>query len=75
MTEALSQMRIEGQAYNRCFDTDSAHSGNWSGPLDTEVTTDPNGGQCNIGWTAVGEWLEYDVNVVQTGHYDLVFRR
>ena len=75
LTEALSQMRIEGEAYNRFFDTDTAHSGNCgSGPVDVEVTSDPNGGQCNIGWTAAGEWLEYDVNVLQTGNYDLVFR-
>jgi hypothetical protein len=75
LTEALSQLRIEGEAYNRFYDTDAAHTGNCgSGPVDAEVTTDPNGGQCNIGWTAAGEWLEYDVNIPQAGNYDLVFR-
>lgn len=75
LTQDLSQLRIEGEAFNRFFDTDTAHSGNCgSGPVDAEVTSDPKGGGCNIGWTAAGEWLEYDVNIPETGSYDLVLR-
>jgi hypothetical protein len=31
----------------------------------------PQSGEDNIGWTAEGEWLEYTVNVVQSGEYFL----
>ena len=75
LAEPLTQMRIEAEAFNRFFDSDTAHSGNCgSGPVDAEVTSDPNGGQCNVGWTAPGEWLEYDVNIAQAGNYDFVLR-
>jgi hypothetical protein len=75
ISQALSQLRIEAEAFNRFFDSDTAHSGNCgSGPVDAEVTTDPKGGQCNVGWTAPGEWLEYDVNIPQAGNYDVVLR-
>jgi len=75
VNEALSQFRVQAEAYNRFFDSDTAHSGNCgSGPVDAEVTSDPNGGGCNIGWTAAGEWLEYDVNIPQSGNYNFVFR-
>jgi carbohydrate binding protein with CBM35 domain len=75
LTQTLSQTRIEGEAFNRFFDTDSAHSGNCgTGPVDAEVTTDPKGGTCNIGWTAAGEWLEYDVNIASAGNYDFILR-
>jgi len=75
LSQELSQLRIEGEAFNRFFDSDAAHGGNCgAGPVDAEVTTDPKGGQCNIGWTTAGEWLEYDVNIAQGGNYDFVFR-
>ena len=75
LSQSLSQVRIEGEAFSRFFDTDSTHTGNCgSGPVDAEVTTDPKGGHCNIGWTAPGEWLEYDVNIPQAGNYDVVLR-
>ncbi len=75
VSEALSQWRVEAEAFNRYFDSDTAHSGNCgSGPVDAETTTDPKGGTCHVGWTAAGEWLEYDVNVPQAGNYDIVLR-
>jgi hypothetical protein len=74
-SQALAQWRIEAEAFNRFFDSDTAHSGNCgNGPVDAEVTSDPKGGACNIGWTTAGEWLEYDVNVPQAGNYDVVLR-
>lgn len=75
LRQGLSQWRIEAEAFNRFFDSDTAHSGNCgSGPVDAEVTSDPKGGACNIGWTTAGEWLEYDINVPQAGNYDVVLR-
>jgi DUF5010 C-terminal domain len=75
LSQGLSQWRIEGEAFNRFFDSDTAHSGNCgSGPVDAETTSDPKGGACNVGWTVAGEWLEYDVNIPQSGNYDLVLR-
>lgn len=66
--------RIEAEAFERFSDTDTLHSGNCgSGPVDQEVTTDTGGG-CNVGWTKVGEWLEYDMSVATAGAYNLTFR-
>ncbi|MBC7532747.1 MAG: carbohydrate-binding protein [Oligoflexus sp.] len=54
--------RVEAEAFHRFKDTDLAHAGNCgTGPVDAEVTSDPTGGNCNVGWTAPGEWLEYDI--------------
>lgn len=41
--------------------------------IDIEATTDGSGGY-NVGWTADGEWMEYTVEVTQTGYYDFAFR-
>jgi hypothetical protein len=37
------------------------------------VETCAEGGY-NVGWTGVGEWLEYTVNVAHTGSYDITLR-
>jgi hypothetical protein len=75
LSQGLSQSRVEAEAFNRYFDSDTAHSGNCgTGPVDAEVTADPKGGTCHVGWTTAGEWLEYDVNVPQAGNYDVVLR-
>lgn len=41
--------------------------------VDMENCTDAGGGY-NIGWATAGEWLEYTVNVDQSGVYDLELR-
>ena len=41
--------------------------------VDIETCTD-NGGGYNLGYTKAGEWLEYTVNVANTGKYDLDIR-
>lgn len=41
--------------------------------VDIEVCTDTDGGY-NLGWSTTGEWLEYTVNVTETGIYDLDIR-
>jgi len=41
--------------------------------VDIEVCKDTDAGY-NLGWTAAGEWLEYTVNVVASGTYNLLIR-
>jgi len=41
--------------------------------VQTEGTIDTGGGN-NIGWVDSGEWLEYQVNVLKTGIYQISFR-
>lgn len=62
-----------GVAYQ---DTDAANNGGQYRPteqVDIEATTDTGGGY-NVGWISAGEWLEYTVNVAQTGTYTVEFR-
>ena len=61
-----------GVAY---FDTTSGNAGGAyrSTDVDIETTSDAGGGY-NVGWTAVGEWLQYTVNVATAGTYTLEFR-
>jgi chitinase len=44
-----------------------------TGNVDIEACGD-NGYGYDIGWTDAGEWLEYSVNVIATGYYDLQSR-
>ncbi|HEY0706259.1 MAG TPA: carbohydrate-binding protein, partial [Polyangia bacterium] len=62
----------QGTAYN---DTTAGNSGGAyrTTDVDIEATTDTGGG-FNVGWTAAGEWLSYDVTVNQTAAYTLTFR-
>jgi len=60
----------EGFAYH---DTSSGNSGNkyrTTENVDIENCTDTGGGY-NVGWMAVGEWLEYTVDVKYAGTYTL----
>lgn len=41
--------------------------------VDIEACTDIGGGY-NVGWTEAMEWMEYTVNVAQSGDYDFNFR-
>ena len=53
------------------FTTDNInHGGQYrtSEGVSIEATTDTGGGY-NVGWTAVGEWLNYTVNVGSNGYY------
>jgi hypothetical protein len=62
----------EGVGYH---DLTAGNSGNVyrTDDVDIEATTDAGGGY-NVGWTQAGEWLAYDVNVAQTGLYNLTAR-
>ena len=42
--------------------------------VDVGTTDDPNNGGFYVGWTRVGEWLKYTVDVTQGGTYTLTVR-
>ena len=63
----------EGRAYH---DVDAANIGGQLRPaegVDIEVTTDTGGGH-DITSTAAGEWLEYGIDVAESGDYNLTLR-
>jgi len=67
--------RIEAEDYVRFSDTSSGNNGNQHRMDDVDVqTTGDTDGDFNIGWTAPGEWLEYDLKVAETGTYDIELR-
>ncbi|WP_083925226.1 Ig-like domain-containing protein [Flexithrix dorotheae] len=79
---ANSTVRIEAENYNQggqgvaYNDTEAANNGNGyrSGEgVDTQGTSDAGGGS-NVGWVNSGEWLEYTVDVPQTGSYNISLR-
>jgi hypothetical protein len=57
------------------FDTTAGNNGGQyrATDVDIEATADAGGG-FNVGWMAVGEWLQYTVDVQTTGVYTLEFR-
>ncbi len=64
--------RIEAENFIDAFETTSGNSGDAvcaTGNIDSELTGDTDG-YCNIGWTAAGEWLEYEVDVASAGSFD-----
>jgi hypothetical protein len=40
----------------------------------TEPTLDPEGGEFNIGWSNTGDWLEYTIDVKNTGTFEVSYR-
>ena len=63
----------EGVAYH---DSDPANNGGEYRPgegVDIQVKTDESGGY-NIGWLSSGEWLEYTINVENSGSYQFNIR-
>jgi subtilisin family serine protease len=72
--------RIEAERYVRFNETTSTNFGASGSPacnrgdgVDIQATNDQNG-QCSIGWSAAGEWLEYDVNVASAATFDAILR-
>lgn len=64
----------QGSAYNDSSPGSETNVTFRSGDdVDLENCTDVGGGY-NIGYGTAGEWLEYSVDVVQTGHYNLGLR-
>jgi len=58
------------------YDASSGNSGSPYRTTDVDVgqTDDPNNGGYYVGWTRVGEWLKYTVDVSQSGTYRLNVR-
>jgi len=57
------------------YDTSEGNdaTGNYRTDEDVDIEDCDEGGY-NIGWTYSGEWLEYTVDVQETGSYDIVLR-
>ena len=75
--------KIEAEEYDLGGEGIAYHEANSNGnqgggtlrndEVDIEVCTDSQGG-FNVGYTLTGEWLEYTVEVANTGNYDLELR-
>jgi len=63
----------EGVAYH---DSDAVNNGGQyrNGGVDVNTTGDPQGGGYVVGWTDVGEWLEYTIDSVKADKYDINMR-
>lgn len=71
-----SAIRVEAEDYSDYFDTTPGTSGSAGNPGDTvdlEETTDVGGGR-NVGWTDNGEWLEYQVSLLEAISYRVSVR-
>ena len=58
-------------------DLDSANSGGQYRPgegVDIGISEDGAGSQYLVDWTSSGEWLQYTVEVTQTGTYNIIIR-
>ena len=66
--------RVEAESYVRFSDSDSGNNGNEFRDDDVDIqSTGDVGGGFNIGWTEVGEYLEYEVEL-GAGEYGLYSR-
>jgi hypothetical protein len=63
----------EGWRDEAYHDTDKANNGNQFRP-DSGVDIGVHEGAFYVGWTEPGEWVEYEVEVKETGHYSLQAR-
>ena len=72
--------RMEAEDYVDFNDSDNVNEGASDSPscdrgdgVDMGLNTD-TGGSCTVGWTAAGEWLEYELTVTDTAYFDIVGR-
>ena len=68
---------LEAEKYDSFSDTTSGNSGEpscSSTDVDAQLTMDPKGGTCYVGWAAPGEWLQYDVQLPKDDEYVVTFR-
>ncbi|MFT7558253.1 MAG: hypothetical protein ACI93R_000147 [Flavobacteriales bacterium] len=67
-------MPLQAEDYNRFFDTSAGNEGGQyrDNDVDIEAVSDAGGG-FNVGWTAAGEWLAYDISL-PVGTYDVLVR-
>jgi hypothetical protein len=70
--------RVEAEAYDRYKEnTPATNAGaqcDRADGVDKETTTDATGGTCNVGWTDIGEWLEYDLSVANEALFGISLR-
>lgn len=61
---------IQAEDYSDYYDTTSGNTGgkHRNDDVDIQSTTDSGDG-FNVGWTSVGEWLDYPINVTTAGNY------
>ena len=71
----VREIRVEAEDYQNYFDTTPGNTGGAyrNEDVDIQATNDVGGG-FNVGWLAEGEWLTYDVNVPESGLYQIVPR-
>ncbi len=69
-SEAPVPGTIQAEDYASFYDTTSGNAGKEyrTDNVDVQSTTDSGGGY-NVGWTAGNEWLEFPINVTQSGTY------
>ena len=62
---------VQTEDYAGFFDTTPGNAGNAyrNDDVDIQATTDSGGGY-NIGWIDSSEWLEFPINVTQSGEYE-----
>ena len=68
---------LEAEKPNSFSDTSAGNSGSAScgtSDLDAELTSDPKGGTCDVGWTAPTEWLRYDLQLANDDEYVVTLR-
>jgi hypothetical protein len=69
--------RIEAEDYTGFSDATAGNTGgacSRGDDVDKELTSDPNGGQCNVGWMDVGERLDYAVFAETAASFDVQLR-
>jgi|GEM_PF-3846484 len=77
LVEDLSNMpiHIEAEDADRFYDLNSQNLGGEyrQDGLDVEASGNTDGGY-NVGWIEQGEYLEYDLDIVDAGEYDILLR-
>ncbi len=67
--------RIEAERFARFNETDAPMDASECGDGRVDMgLTDDAGGECYVGWTQGGEWLEYDVWASESNVYSLILR-
>ena len=71
----FTAIRVEAEDYENYHDTTVGNRGGVyrDDDVDLQATSDTGGG-FNVGWIGSGEWLTYDVDVPETGLYQIVAR-
>lgn len=66
---------IQAEDYVNSYDTTTGNQGNTyrQDNVDIQATTDTGAGY-NVGWTAAGEWLTYNITVPSDGNYEFSYR-